>query len=1127
MELTEKNATGIFPDGITLELLEQFPLGIIIFNEEGKIQYCNQNTFQFGVLYESSPEALKGKSINDIKFIRSPEITTEIGSILNGNSFESEIKNLPSGNNFEISIIIKGVPINQDGVLKGGILIIEDLRISSISDKHRSGKEDALYDKLSGLLWEMYLIVDHGGKIIYSGGKNLKKFTETAGKKDMLSTFIKPKIASKLLNSFRGVQIKGMPDEFILEIPVEETLNELEYFECFVMPISNEPVRLLYFIGMREITIFLKMIENQKRELSELQTYYSFTQHMDEGLVAINDKSKIIFWNRAAEKIFLFRRSEVYGKNLWKIIPALSEELISKLKKEPSFEQIISFSTPASETKTLKYSARKIENEEGHESLLLFFKDITKEHQQYQQLLLDSAYFRAGLDNNSGIACRLNKNGEVSEPNKAFVTAFGQINLNRNTLYFFDLVDPKFVVENDLTWQSLRNGKSFPIELPLQTKEGEVRVFSVILFNIPEDKNNFGLIGYDVTQEAKSRKEIFMLRSIFNFSNDGIAVECDGKFILANEAFAKLYGYESAEHLIGVESLKIVSEEEQKRVADYTALRKQKKDIPTRYEFLAQRKNGSKFYAEVSVTTFSTDTNDFLIIVARDISEHKRTQQAIKESEERYRSITENIDDFFFTAERINNKLKTIFFTTSVEKITGYTQIELLEDQKFFFRIIYPDDFRMVKQKLKNFFQNSYKNSESFEFRLINKNGNIVWVRNKLTVLRNRKGEITKAFGLVSDISLQKKAEEDLHLSAQKLKKLNETKDRFISIISHDLRTPFSSILGFTDLLLSDDDLSPEDRKQYISYIQESSKNMLGLVNSLLDWTRLQTGRINFEPVRFELFDIAQRAISSLSGFAIQKNITLKNEINSEFVVFVDSNLISQVFNNLLSNALKFTPGGGTITITAKQADQPRFIEVSVTDTGVGIKPENISKVFNIDSKFTTDGTSGEKGTGLGLSLVREIVERHGGKINVESTVGKGTRFFFTLPKASASILIIEDNTTDRILYSKLLKSFVMDFDIISASNGKQGLEMLKIHSPALIITDHMMPIMNGLEFVKAYRELPIKGKPPVMILSGDIGKSEILAYTDMGIEYIFQKPVNIASFKEAVEKSLKQLPGS
>ncbi|MCK7528000.1 MAG: HAMP domain-containing histidine kinase [Ignavibacteriales bacterium] len=208
-----------------------------------------------------------------------------------------------------------------------------------------------------------------------------------------------------------------------------------------------------------------------------------------------------------------------------------------------------------------------------------------------------------------------------------------------------------------------------------------------------------------------------------------------------------------------------------------------------------------------------------------------------------------------------------------------------------------------IKPKLINLLKSRIQLSGEFEFRIINKQGNIVWVRAKINLVRSGTGRIQKIFGLVSDVSFRKRAEEELKKSTQNLIKLNETKDRFISIISHDLRTPFSSILGFTDLLANDEELTEDERKQYVKYIQESSRSMLALVNSLLDWTRLQTGRIKFEPQKLDVSKIVTDSVNALSGTAIQKGIEVVSIINQSLFLFVDKSLITQVFNNLISNA--------------------------------------------------------------------------------------------------------------------------------------------------------------------------------------------------------------------------------
>jgi PAS domain S-box-containing protein len=383
--------------------------------------------------------------------------------------------------------------------------------------------------------------------------------------------------------------------------------------------------------------------------------------------------------------------------------------------------------------------------------------------------------------------------------------------------------------------------------------------------------------------------------------------------------------------------------------------------------------------------------------------------------------------------------MRPLFYTSAVNQITGYNQAEFLEDSKLMLKIIHPDDLTNVRKKLSHLMKSSNKSSGEMEFRIINKQGNVVWVRNKINFTRNEQGEIQKVYGLVSDITFKKRAEGELKKSTDELVKLNETKDRFISIVSHDLRTPFSSILGFTDLLANDDELTEDERKQYVNYIQESSKSMLSLVNSLLDWTRLQTGRIKFEPERIDAKLLVEKIIRSMSGAAMQKGIEIFSTVGKNKFIFGDNNLVSQVFSNILSNAIKFTSRGDKITISVNSESSMRFLEFSISDTGKGIKEEDLNKLFSVDKKHTSEGTAGEKGSGLGLSLVKEIVEKNGGTVWEESEYGKGSTFKFTLPVASVNILLVDDDKTDRILYTKILKNITPDYTIDVASNGEEA----------------------------------------------------------------------------------------
>lgn len=252
--------------------------------------------------------------------------------------------------------------------------------------------------------------------------------------------------------------------------------------------------------------------------------------------------------------------------------------------------------------------------------------------------------------------------------------------------------------------------------------------------------------------------------------------------------------------------------------------------------------------------------------------------------------------------------------------------------------------------------------------------------------------------GTAQDITDRKQAEKALRKSEEKLRQLNAQKDKFFSIIAHDLRNPFSATLGFSELLL--DQIKKKDYdgiEEYAKIIHTSSKNALNLLMNLLEWARTQLGSIEYKPKQFKLSTLANQVCTQLKDTVDQKEISLKNMMPASLSVNADINMIGTVIRNLISNAIKFTHDRGEITLSAE--GKANEVIVSVKDTGLGISPEQIEKLFRIDSNSSTSGTKDEKGTGLGLLLCKEFIDKHNGRIWVDSELGKGSTFYFSIAK--------------------------------------------------------------------------------------------------------------------------------
>lgn len=279
------------------------------------------------------------------------------------------------------------------------------------------------------------------------------------------------------------------------------------------------------------------------------------------------------------------------------------------------------------------------------------------------------------------------------------------------------------------------------------------------------------------------------------------------------------------------------------------------------------------------------------------------------------------------------------------------------------------------------------------------------------TPVFDKNGEIMGSVHIARDITDRKQAEDKLQEYNKELQELNANKDKFFSVIAHDLKSPFQGLLGFTDLLLEDYDiLEKEEIRKYVMNIRNASYNTYSLLENLLEWSRMQSGRIQFKPVKFDICSEVTGVFEILNSNAIRKGIILTNSMQQGYEVEADQHMIHSVIQNLISNAIKFSNPRGRVSVSAeimpfKQTQgiinytkKRMCIQVNVKDEGIGIHPDAISRIFSLTDHYTNYGTANEPGTGLGLILSKEMIERNGGELTVQSTPGKGSTFSFTLP---------------------------------------------------------------------------------------------------------------------------------
>lgn len=388
----------------------------------------------------------------------------------------------------------------------------------------------------------------------------------------------------------------------------------------------------------------------------------------------------------------------------------------------------------------------------------------------------------------------------------------------------------------------------------------------------------------------------------------------------------------------------------------------------------------------------------FIFLIIKFLHEnYTRERRKVKESEERFRFMTENSSD---TIWHLNSNYCFDYVSPADERMRGFKQEEVIGTPLW--SLLKPEGIeyaRKVTAKRKEDEQNGIKTGTiRFELELKCKDNSWIWAEINSTPHYNADGVMIGLNGVTRDISQRKKAEQEILLKNEELKGLVATKEKFFSIIAHDLRSPFNSFLGLTQIMAEDlPNLTMSQAQEIAASMSKSATNLYRLLENLLQWSQLQKGALTFNPEVVSLNVIVAESIAMVVEPAKIKGIEITTDISDDLTVFADSNLLQTIIRNLTYNAIKYTNKGGRVNISAKNTDYKR-VEISVQDTGIGMDKIILDNLFQVDMQTSRKGTEGEPCTGLGLVLCKEFVEKHSGEIWVKSEVGKGSTFSFTIP---------------------------------------------------------------------------------------------------------------------------------
>ena len=664
---------------------------------------------------------------------------------------------------------------------------------------------------------------------------------------------------------------------------------------------------------------------------------------------------------------------------------------------------------------------------------------------------------------------------------------------------FLDCLHPDDVARVRGAFEALfARGEPYDVQCRVRQKNGDwIWVHDRAISTYEKDGMRYadGLLS-DITgrrhAEEALRQTEEQYRLLFEGIGDAVFVTSFGEdsspgvFLQVNDAACERLGY-SREELSRLSPREIDDPEAFGRLGPVLDRLSTEKQVL--FETTQIAKDGRRIPVEIHASLIQFQGQPAVLAIVRDLSDRRRAEEVLRQSEEKYRRLVVNIPDVVWTVDASD---RITFISPNIEQLIGLTPEQLCrEGPRAWFERVHPDDLTHVTEAFRSLFLDTA--SYNLEHRLRGKDGDWRWVQTRSIGAYEQDG-LRCVLGLVTDITERQRVEQELRAAKEAAEAANRAKSQFLANMSHEIRTPMNGILGMTEIAL-DTDLTPEQR-ECLEMVKMSADALLTVINDILDFSKIEAGKLDLESIDFNLRDALDQTVKSLALRAAQKGLDLNCRIQPGIPELVtgDPGRLRQILLNLATNAIKFTEKGA-VTVQVERESQDSdgvWLRFSVVDTGIGIPADKQTAIFSAFSQADSSTTRRYGGTGLGLTISQRLAEMMGGCLSVESIVGQGSTFHFRVrlgygtapPPGSMArpvnlegvpVLVVDDDFANRRILGETLAGWHMQPTLADSAQSallclEQAVEAG--HPFPLLLLDAHMPETDGFTLVERIRDV-------------------------------------------------------